>query len=203
MKNLAISLVFLISIIWSGNSFSQETPQQIILKSANTVLDTMQEFRKNGVTDTKFMGKRLLEIIQPVTDFKSISKAVMGKYYKLASQNQKDKFTPIFKQTMAQLYAKSLIKFEIDSISINKEASHVLDKKSKIVTTVVASDGSIYSIIYSMRKNNNDKWLVRNIILDGINLGLTYRNQFYSSANQYDGDIDKVIDNWSQEMDVK
>ena len=42
-------------------------------------------------------------------------------------------------------------------------------------------------------------WRVRNVIVNGINLGLTYRNQFAealrSPANK--GDIDKVIAGWT------
>jgi hypothetical protein len=37
------------------------------------------------------------------------------------------------------------------------------------------------------------------VIIEGINLGQTYRNQFAAAVDQNHGDIDKVITNWRVE----
>jgi len=39
--------------------------------------------------------------------------------------------------------------------------------------------------------------MLRNVIIEGLNLGLIYQNQFTTAVATYDGDIDKVIDNWT------
>ena len=39
-------------------------------------------------------------------------------------------------------------------------------------------------------------WLIINIIVNGVNLGLTFRNQFRALATEYDNDIDEIINNW-------
>ena len=204
MRNLFIISAIMMSISWGAIASSQEeSPQQAILSSSYEVLDSMKKFRKQNVEDTEILGDALLRIIEPIMDFEAIARAVMGKHYKLATPQQKSRFNPIFKKTMAKLYAKALVRFEINSVSIDEKKSSLSDTKGKIATKVVASDETIYSIVYTLRKNSHNKWRVRNIVLDGINLGLTYRNQFYSLANRYNGDIDKVIDNWSENLDVQ
>lgn len=172
----------------------------LVLSTSHQVLDKMKEYREQGITDTAVLGKSLLSLLEPVVDFSSISKAVMGKYYDSATTEQKKRFTPIFKETMARLYAKTLVKLEIDEMHLNSD--QVDGNKSKVAMEVKAADGNVYALNYSLRKNSADQWMVRNIIIDGINLGLTYRNQFYSAADQYEGDLDKVISGWSEEMDV-
>ncbi|PPR13724.1 MAG: hypothetical protein CFH43_01071, partial [Proteobacteria bacterium] len=56
-------------------------------------------------------------------------------------------------------------------------------------------------VIYSMRKNKEGQWQARNMIVDGINLGLTYLNQFDSAMNRYERNIDKVISSWQTDLD--
>jgi len=62
------------------------------------------------------------------------------------------------------------------------------------------ANGSVYPVVYSLgRESDADPWRVRNIIVIGINMGITYRNQFKSAMQdpQYDGDLDQVIESWA------
>ena len=45
-------------------------------------------------------------------------------------------------------------------------------------------------------------WRLRNIIIGGVNIGLTYRSQFASALKdpKYGGDMDKVIDAWDRHL---
>ena len=78
-----------------------------------------------------------------------------------------------------------------------------------------ANRGSIWTVLLDAdgevkRDTNNDPmttrftdatWQVRNIIVDGINMGLTYRNQFDSMMITNNNDMDAVIANWAAEAD--
>jgi phospholipid transport system substrate-binding protein len=61
-------------------------------------------------------------------------------------------------------------------------------------------DGTIYPVAYSMFLDDARQWRVQNVIVNGINLGLTFRSQFASSMDQKQN-IDQVIDGWSAELD--
>jgi len=64
------------------------------------------------------------------------------------------------------------------------------------------SSGEVYPVIYSMFRSEDGIWRMRNIIVNGVNMGLTYRNQFSSAATdaRYGGDMDKVIDGWIESV---
>ena len=53
----------------------------------------------------------------------------------------------------------------------------------------------ILMINYQMIKKN-DRWGVINIIFSGVNIVSIFKTQFSSLADQYQEDLDKVIDNW-------
>jgi len=63
---------------------------------------------------------------------------------------------------------------------------------------ITTASGAVYPLSYTMGKNKAGQWQMKNIIINGINLGLTFRNQFGSAVKdpQYGGDLDKVIDAW-------
>ena len=43
---------------------------------------------------------------------------------------------------------------------------------------------------------NEDGWKIINIIINGVNLGLTFRNQFQSLATFHNDDIEEILNNW-------
>lgn len=61
-------------------------------------------------------------------------------------------------------------------------------------------DGATYILSYSMRRSEDGGWEVRNIIADGVSLGLTYRSQFDDLMSRHQ-DIDQVIKAWPKEND--
>lgn len=64
-----------------------------------------------------------------------------------------------------------------------------------LVSSRVASS---YTIQFSLRRADDGQWQVRNIIMNGVNIGLTFRNQFASAMDTTGGDLDEVIDDWPQ-----
>ena len=59
-----------------------------------------------------------------------------------------------------------------------------------------------YVIEYQMRRGKKGEWRLRNLIVETINLGVIYRNQFQAAAKDAGGDLNVVIDNWSAPPDA-
>jgi phospholipid transport system substrate-binding protein len=51
-------------------------------------------------------------------------------------------------------------------------------------------------------KDGSGNWLIVNIIVNGVNLGLTFRNQFQALAIEHNGDIEEVTNNWISNADI-
>jgi phospholipid transport system substrate-binding protein len=58
---------------------------------------------------------------------------------------------------------------------------------------------TVYPLEYSMARKKTGQWMVVNVVINGINLGKTFRNQFVQSAQRAGGDVDQVINGWSSE----
>ena len=52
------------------------------------------------------------------------------------------------------------------------------------------------------RKDKDGNWLIINIIVNGVNLGLTFRNQFQALAKEHNENIDEIIKHWTSDADL-
>tara|TARA_R110000868_G_scaffold218576_2_gene469351 strand:+ start:274050 stop:274664 length:615 start_codon:yes stop_codon:yes gene_type:complete len=199
---LKFKLLLLTLLFSSIQAYAVErTAHDVVETSAQRVLLTIKENRNSYDDNSDALMVKVRELLEPVVAFDSISYSVMGKYKKQVSPEQKERFAKVFKDVMVALYAKALVTFESDSVVVLPAEDDVnTGKKAQVVMNVTGVDGSVYKLIYSMRRNKDGEWQARNMIVDGINLGLTYLNQFDSSMNRYEGDVDRVIDSWQDDM---
>jgi phospholipid transport system substrate-binding protein len=66
---------------------------------------------------------------------------------------------------------------------------------------VFSADGTKYSLIYYMKKEDQG-WKLVNAILDGsVNIRLSFKNQFADMVQKNRGDLGKVISSWKEKVD--
>ena len=87
-----------------------------------------------------------------------------------------------------------------DIVTIFPEISEY--QKTEDVNQNLITSSNVYPITYKVRKGKDGNWKIINIIVNGVNLGLTFRNQFRALAEEFDGDIDKVILNWTSDANI-
>ena len=70
-------------------------------------------------------------------------------------------------------------------------------EKNVEVKQILDTGSNKYPISYKLRKNKNEKgWKIVNIIINGVNLGLTFRNQFQALAVTHNENIDLTLQYW-------
>jgi len=140
--------------------------------------------------------------LSPLIDFDGFSRGVMASTYRLASEAQRQRFSKQFKEGLIRTYAEALVEFDNQEIEVLSETLNKKDEnKSKVKLAFHGKDGSVYPIEYSMVKVN-DVWLLRNVVINGINVGLQFKSQFTTYMQKYKDDIDQVIDNWDTRVPV-
>lgn len=156
-----------------------------------------------GSDNIEPLMREIEKVISPVVDFPYIAKSVMGKYYRRASDAERERFAEVFKTTLLRTYAKSIAGFELTRYEIQTPAGESPEPSKQVVTVEVRSaNGEAYSLVYYMLKQG-DRWTLVNVMVDGINLRITFRNQF-SDLYQQNRTIAATIDTWAAKMqDVK
>ncbi|OMH38293.1 phospholipid-binding protein MlaC [Motiliproteus sp. MSK22-1] len=164
---------------------------------------SIQGLIENKVLVPGMSEEALLELmdqeLSPVFDFPRVARKVMGKFARNASKDQLSRFTGIFKKTLIATYSKGLEQIDqLDHVEVEKT---VLDKKgtrAKVSSYVVLKNGQKYQVVYSLFLKEGRGWLVENINVEGVNIGVVFRNQFAHYMEQYNQSIDKVLTHWGE-----
>ena len=193
-KNYFLLIIF---VFFSSKVPAEENPYVFIDDNAQLMVETLKNNKQLFSDDRDLFEDKIKEIFEPMIDFRRISASVMGKkYYTQASKAQRVEFVNIFKDSLLDTYAETLAQWDnqtINTIFLDYSDSPEL-KKIEIRQELNTGD-SIYPIIYKLRRAN-ESWAITNIIINGVNLGLTFRNQFRALADDYKGDVTLTIDNW-------
>lgn len=208
--------VLLIPLLWSLTTMASadtqpDEPRQVVQKTTEQVLAIIKNTKNYSTTEPDRFNAEITPTLEKVIDFEDFARSVMGVYasgklYKaLTSDTDKavfreriQRFSATFKQSLINTYASSMLKFNGETVTTLplQKNDDLTDGMATVIQHIFNETNKPYVVQYSMRKHKSGEWKVRNLIIEGINIGLTYRSQFAAAVEKYQGDLDKVIANW-------
>tara|TARA_B000000441_G_scaffold58379_1_gene39126 strand:- start:753 stop:1379 length:627 start_codon:yes stop_codon:yes gene_type:complete len=193
-KKKFLSILF---VLISYPVIADENPYIFIDNNAQLLVKTLQENKELFKSDPVKFEDAVKVIYEPIIDFRRVSASVMvKKYYFAATADQRKSFQEIFKQSLLDTYAETLAQWDdqiIETIFPDEDIEKEI-KNAEVKQLLITSDAE-YPIIYKLRWSNGE-WKIINIIINGVNLGLTFRNQFKALADQYNENMSLTIANW-------
>lgn len=197
IKNYLFSITFLLTSI---SAFCETNPHIFIDENAQKMVKVLKENKSLFVEDREQYELKIKEIFEPMIDFRRVAATVMGKkYYLASSKEQRAEFVVIFKDSLLDTYAETLAQWENQTITTifpkNMEIQ-TNNLKNIEVQQTLNTGSSKYPISYKLRKNKDNSWSIVNIIVNGVNLGLTFRNQFQALAIKNNGNIESTLNGW-------
>lgn len=136
------------------------------------------------------------EVLSRIVDFDWIAFNVMGPYRNTASAEQKERFARTFHSGLVETYGRGLLSYSSEKIVFLPADTDIGEKRKVTVRQEIRGVDANYPLEYSMGLGKDGQWRVINVVINGINLGKTFRTQFVQSSKKYDGDLDQVIANW-------
>ena len=196
-KFMTWALTLMISLPLLAQSAAQ-TPHQVVEDTSLRVMETLNANRELYQNDSDAFYNGLNEIMEPVVDFQGIARSVMTvRYSRSATPAQMDRFIAPFKRSMVEFYGNALLEFDSGKITVLPPAkgSQQTEERASVNMEVRANNGNVYPVTYTMA-NVDGQWKVRNVIVEGINIGLLFRDQFSQAMQNHRNNLDAVIDNW-------
>ena len=97
-----------------------------------------------------------------------------------------------------QFYGNALLEYNNQGITVGP-AKDESGTRTSVDMQVKGTGGAVYPVSYTL-ENLNNEWKVRNVIINGINIGKLFRDQFADSMQRNGNDLDKTIDGWAGEV---
>jgi phospholipid transport system substrate-binding protein len=185
-----IALLFGLMTVTNANAADLLPPQQAIQAASVQLQQKLQDksFTKDFAKITQFVN----QVIYPHTDFDRISELVLGKIWKTASNDEKERFKHEFQTLLVRTYSRAFVEFNDWSIRF-LPLEMGSDEKKVIVKTEVLQPGiQPIGVNYRMVLSNGE-WKAYDIMIEGVSLVTNYRNTF-STEIQTKGSLNAVID---------
>ncbi len=192
-----------------------DAPHQMIRQTTDRLLVLIEQAKDYFDNEPERYFSELSTIVEPMIDFNSFTRSVMGTYgtrdyyrsldkpSRAAFKKDYKRFVGVFKQGLMQTYGKGLLAFNGEKILIEPATTDDLTavQQGQVVSVVqtIKGNDTQYTITYKMRPNKKGEWKLRNVTIDSINVGKLYQNQFAAAMKKFEGSFAKVTDNWIEE----
>ena len=139
---------------------------------------------------------KLKNIWEPMVDVRLVSRLILSKAFSSASEDQVLRFQERTKKLLLDTYVTTLLEFKDYDISTNQEIKVNKNKTYEVDVRFSSNTSYSFSTKFTVYKNKTGEYKIVNIIIDGINLGLTFRNQFQGVLKKSNFDLDEAINSW-------
>jgi len=164
-------------------------PTEDVKKTVDEVVRIVadKEMKKN---ETK-RRQALKKTISVIFDYPEMAKRSLGKHWNVRTAAEKKQFADLFATLLENSYAGKIESYNNEKIIYIKDVidGEYAEVKSKVVTA--ARDE--FTLDYRLFKHN-DKWMVYDVVIEGVSLVSNYRSQFNKiiTANGYDKLVKKL-----------
>ncbi|WP_445380540.1 MlaC/ttg2D family ABC transporter substrate-binding protein [Pseudomonas syringae] len=192
-------LVLLATLPMLANAAATPSAHDLVERTTKELLSDLATNREQYKANPSAFYDALNRIVGPVVDADGISKSIMTvKYSRKASPEQVKRFEENFKRSLMQFYGNALLEFNNQGITVAPAKDEGNDRTS-VDMQVKGSNGAVYPVSYTLVKLN-DEWKVRNVVINGINIGKLFRDQFADAMQRNGNNLDTTIDNWAGEV---
>ena len=187
MKSVKFFIIFFCLVLFS-NQIQAKVPSLLITEivdKASTILSS------SDPVESKII--KLNDIAERNVDIDGIGMYTLGKYRKLISENEKIKYKKLFKSYFLKSFSSRLVDYSDPKISVVSEKK--INNKYTIVTTTLeaTSKNPEIKIDWRIYTKNPKRPLIRDLIVEGLSLARTQREEFNSIIQNNDGDINALF----------
>ena len=181
---------FFLFFLFFNNAFAGSSdPKQFIQE----IVDEAKEILVDSNSD-KYKSDKLTEIALATVDINGVGFYTLGSYRKDLTEEQKKEYTTLFNKYFLKTFVSRLTDYsepKINVVSAEKKNEKYTIVSSILLATEKRAEVKIDWRVYTKDPN---KPLIRDLIIEGLSLARTQKEEFSSIIESNDGDIDALFD---------
>ena len=187
-KNFFIIIFFVFGLTQKSFAYSSD-PKQFIQE----VVDEAKKVLVN-TNSKEFKTKKLSEMALRTVDIKGVAYYSLGKYRKELNDEQLKDYMSLFEKYFLKSFTSRLTDYsdpKIDVVDVE-----ILNPKYTIVKSLLLGTDKKPEVKIEWRvyTKNPDKPLIRDLIIEGLSLARTQKEEFASVIESNNGDVTKLFD---------
>ena len=161
-------------------------PEQLVQKITSDVLAAVKTDKALAAGDRQKAMKLAEEKVLPYVDFEYATRLAVGRAWRQASPEQKQRLVTEFRNMLVRTYSNSVQAYEGQTLKVLPSRGKGDDNsadEATVRTQFVRAGGQPLPIDFQMHKAGNG-WKVYDIVVEGVSLVLTYRSEFDAIVKQ-------------------
>ena len=186
-KKIFIIVFFIFGLSQKSFAYSSD-PKQFIQE----IVDEAKKVLVDSNTK-KFKTEKLSEIALKTVDIKGVAYYSLGNYRKNLNNEQLDEYLVLFEQYFLKSFTSRLTDYSDPKIEVI--STEVLNPKYTIVKSLLLGTDKKpeVNIAWRVYTKNPDKPLIRDLIIEGLSLARTQKEEFASVIESNNGDVTKLF----------
>ena len=119
-----------------------------------------------------------------------IAKFTLGRYWRRASEEQRTEYVRLFEDFIVQAYAARFKDYSGEAFTVGK-VRDVDERDALVQSQLVLKDGRTIVVYWRVRGKTDPK--IIDVIVEGVSMAITQRDEFSSIINQNGGKIDGLL----------
>ena len=188
-KFLIFFVNFLLLFLFLNNSTASSSDPKKFIQG---IVDKAKRILVN-TNSPEYKAEKLTEIAKANVDIEGVSLYALGSYRKDLNNEQKKEYTILFEQYFIKTFVSRLTDYSEPKIDV--VASEKKNDKYTIVSSILlATDRKAeVRIDWRVYTKDPDKPLIRDLIIEGLSLARTQKEEFSSIIESNDGDINALF----------
>ena len=192
MKKFFTISSFLIIVFLSFNTVYAIEPDVFVQSTVNRAAKTL-----GGSLTKEQRVQKLKDIARETVDIRGIGFYSLGAHRKGLSKDELENYKNVFEAYFLKSFASRLAEYSNPEIEVNSKKK-INDNYTIVSSTLVATDTRPeVKIEWRIYTKDPQNLLIRDLIIEGLSLARTQKEEFSSIINSNDGKIDALLKNLS------
>lgn len=182
----------------AGMAMASEDPRAAVeplFKAREAFFTDVEKYQSGGLTEEQLVT-RISDQFSPLLDGEKVALRVMGRFARQATPTERQIFTQRLEASLVEAYAQGLAAYGGERLVLPEEGIILKPGRALVEARLETPGRDPLPIQFALGYEANRGWLVENVVVAGINLGLTLRNQF-ADLVKTTGSVGGAIDAWA------
>jgi len=190
MKNRIFKLLSLLLLITLPSTLFSLEPDIFVQSTVNRAADTL-----GGNLSKEERIEELKKIAKDTVDIRGIGFYSLGSHRKGLSDEKKEEYSKVFENYFMTSFSSRLAEYSNPVIEVNSKEK-INENYTLVSSTLVATEKRpAIKIEWRIYTKNPDKPLIRDLIIEGLSLARTQKEEFNSIIQSAGGDIEALLAN--------
>lgn len=173
----------MVAVARAAESVPGPAPQELIEKTARGLLEALDADRTKAKQDPARVRALVDELLLPHFDTDYSARLVLGRHWRTATPDQRQRFVDAFYKSLLRNYGSALAEFTADRLTVLPFRGDLASGQAVVRTEVKRSNGARVPVNYTLRSTPQG-WKAWDVTIEGISYVRNFRNDVGAEVEQ-------------------